>query len=140
LIRRRAFIQYFQPFETVAIARMAEAFDLPEEDVLRDVLELVGTGELEGRIDLPNKVSEWVGHSIRLFPCSDLPFLHCFLPSKVLRVRKEDPRERLFASALRDGECLEAATRRVFFRMRLFVSSFLLLFRVLNLTPSASQR
>lgn len=56
-IRRRALIQYFQPFESVKLSRMATAFGLEESVVLQEVLELVGSGEIDGRIDLPNMVS-----------------------------------------------------------------------------------
>jgi COP9 signalosome complex subunit 1 len=55
-IRRRALIQYFQPFESVKLSRMAAAFGLSEEVVLQEIIELVGSGEIDGRIDLPNKV------------------------------------------------------------------------------------
>lgn len=55
-IRRRALIQYFQPFESVKLARMAAAFGLNEEVVIAEVTTLVGSGEIDGLIDLPNKV------------------------------------------------------------------------------------
>jgi len=33
---------------------------MKEEEVLRMVIELVGSGEIDGRVDLPNKVSLWI--------------------------------------------------------------------------------
>ncbi|KAL7416943.1 26S proteasome subunit RPN7-domain-containing protein [Mrakia frigida] len=89
-VRRRALIQYFQPFESVKLSRMGTAFGMKEEEVLRMVIELVESGEIDGRVDLPNKV---------------------------LRARKEDPRSKLFYDAMRDGEKAVASTQRAVLRM-----------------------
>lgn len=55
-IRRLALIQYFKPFQAVRLGRMAEAFGLDEEVLLVDVVDLVRSGEIEGRLDLHDRV------------------------------------------------------------------------------------
>lgn len=55
-IRRLALIQYFKPFHAVRLGRMAEAFGLDEEVLLADVVDLVRSGEIEGRLDLHDRV------------------------------------------------------------------------------------
>ena len=56
-VRRKALIQYFTPFESVKLSRMGAAFGMNDDEVLKLVIELVGSGEIDGRVDLPNKVS-----------------------------------------------------------------------------------
>lgn len=65
-VRRKALIQYFTPFESVKLSRMGAAFGMKEDEVLKLVIELVGSGEIDGRIDLPNKVS--IACYVRLCP------------------------------------------------------------------------
>lgn len=55
-IRNRAVVQYFSPFGSVSLSRMADAFGWSEEQMMRDVVGLVQSGSLKARIDTKNKV------------------------------------------------------------------------------------
>lgn len=56
LIRNRALVQYFSPFSSVSLSRMAEAFGWTEDATEKAVFDLIDAGELEARIDSQNRV------------------------------------------------------------------------------------
>ncbi|WWD20026.1 hypothetical protein CI109_104499 [Kwoniella shandongensis] len=56
LIKSRSIVQYVQPFSTIQISTMAQAFGLPENEMLGLVEDLVQRKEIKGKIDLIDKV------------------------------------------------------------------------------------
>jgi len=91
-IKNRAVVQYFSPFGSVSLERMASAFGWSEEAMMRDVVELVQSGNLKARIDTKNKV------------------LKAYNPSQ---------RSELFKRALEVGKETEKTNRALLLRMKL---------------------
>lgn len=56
LIRSRALVMYFQPFSSIRLERMATAFGWTLEEVEQQVVNLIQSGEIRGRVDSQNKV------------------------------------------------------------------------------------
>lgn len=65
-IRSRALVLYFQPFATIRLERMSNAFGWNIEETEKQVVSLIQRGDIHGRVDSQNKV--------RLTPLN--PFLH----------------------------------------------------------------
>ena len=57
LIRSRALVLYFQPFSSIKLERMANAFGWTVQQVEEQVVNLIQAGEIRGRVDSQNKVS-----------------------------------------------------------------------------------
>jgi len=55
-LRNKALIQYFSPFVTVDMRRMADAFHTPVADLERELAALIMAGQIPARIDSHNKV------------------------------------------------------------------------------------
>lgn len=55
-LRQTAIVLYFQPFETIRLDRMASAFGWSIEEVEREVVALIQSGQIQGRVDSQNKV------------------------------------------------------------------------------------
>jgi len=55
-IRSKALVQYFSPFVTVDMKRMAEAFNTPVMDLEKELATLIMAGQIPARIDSHNKV------------------------------------------------------------------------------------
>lgn len=55
-IRSKALVQYFSPFVTVDMKRMADAFNTPVMDLERELATLIMAGQIPARIDSHNKV------------------------------------------------------------------------------------
>ncbi|CED83824.1 Protein arginine N-methyltransferase CARM1 [Phaffia rhodozyma] len=91
-IRRRALVQYYQPFQSVKLSRMADAFGCSEDSLLTEATYLVDSGEIAAKIDLVEKI---------------------------LSTQKADPRSSLFRMTLKEGEACQAASRRAILRMKL---------------------
>ncbi|KAK8849405.1 hypothetical protein IAR55_004737 [Kwoniella newhampshirensis] len=92
LIRTRSIVQYVQPFSTIQISTMAQAFGLPEIEMLLLVEDLVKNKEIEGKIDLIDKV---------------------------LKMNLPDYRGEMFESALKVGKKSSALTQAAMLRMKL---------------------
>lgn len=56
MIRSRAVALYFQPFATVKLEKMSVAFGWSVDETERQVVRLIGEGEVKGRVDRLNKV------------------------------------------------------------------------------------
>jgi COP9 signalosome complex subunit 1 len=56
MIQSRAIVQYFTPFSSVSLSRMAGAFGYSESKMDAEVLRLIEEGCLKARIDSRNKV------------------------------------------------------------------------------------
>lgn len=56
LIRSHALVMYFQPFSSIRLERMATAFGWTLEEVEQQVVNLIQSGEIRGRVDSQNKV------------------------------------------------------------------------------------
>jgi len=104
LIRSRAIVQYLEPFETARIARMAEAFGFSEQRMERDVVALIGAGDLKARIDGRDKVRplEWAR-----------------LTGQVIKAHAPSQRNALFKSAYEVGEFIDRSTRAMQLRTKL---------------------
>ena len=55
-IRSKAIVQYFVPFSCVTLASLASAFNTDESTIERTLVEMIGAGSLDARIDLENRV------------------------------------------------------------------------------------
>ena len=56
LIRNCAVVLYFQPFATIKLDRMSAAFGWTIEEVEYHVVNLIQSGNIQGRVDSQNKV------------------------------------------------------------------------------------
>jgi len=55
-IRNWAVIFYFQPFATIKLERMSAAFGWTVDEVEKQVVNLIQSGGIQGRVDSQNKV------------------------------------------------------------------------------------
>jgi len=60
LIRNWAVVLYFQPFATIKLERMSAAFGWTIEEVEYHVVNLIQSGNIQGRVDSQNKVRKGV--------------------------------------------------------------------------------
>lgn len=56
MIRNWAVVLYFQPFKSIRLDRMASAFGWTVEEVEQNVVSLIQSGQIQGRVDSQNKV------------------------------------------------------------------------------------
>ena len=56
LIRSKALVLYFQPFSSIRLERMSEAFGWSVEALERQIVALIQSGEIKARVDRQNKV------------------------------------------------------------------------------------
>ena len=56
LIRSKALVLYFQPFASIRLERMSQAFGWSVDDLERQVVSLIQSGEIKARVDRQNKV------------------------------------------------------------------------------------
>jgi COP9 signalosome complex subunit 1 len=63
LIRNVAVVLYFQPFQTIRLDRMSAAFGWTVDEVEKEVVALIQSGQIQGRVDSQNKASETCWHS-----------------------------------------------------------------------------
>ncbi|XP_006455086.1 hypothetical protein AGABI2DRAFT_209370 [Agaricus bisporus var. bisporus H97] len=91
-IKNSAVVLYFQPFSSIKLDRMSKAFGWNVETVEEHVVNLIQSGEIQGRIDSQNKV---------------------------LYAKKTDYRSDLVARTIQVGNDIISANRKVLLRMRL---------------------
>ncbi|KAF9006986.1 G protein pathway suppressor 1 [Cyathus striatus] len=92
LIRNWAVVLYFQPFASIKLERMSAAFGWTVEEVEYHVVSLIQSGSIQGRVDSQNKI---------------------------LLAKKTDYRAELFARAIKAGTEIQAANKKLLFRMKL---------------------
>ncbi|KAH7911481.1 26S proteasome subunit RPN7-domain-containing protein, partial [Hygrophoropsis aurantiaca] len=92
LIRNTAVVLYFQPFATIRLDRMSAAFGWSVDEVEKEVVALIQSGQIHGRVDSQNKV---------------------------LKARNPDHRAELFAHAIKTGAEVQSTNRKLLLRMRL---------------------
>ncbi|KAK4689314.1 COP9 signalosome complex subunit 1, partial [Tremellales sp. Uapishka_1] len=92
MIQTRSITQYVLPFSSVKISIMSQAFGLSEGDMLIQVEDLVAKKQVEGKIDLIDKI---------------------------LVIQKKDERKDLFKNAWRVGTETTKSTMAALLRMRL---------------------
>jgi COP9 signalosome complex subunit 1 len=56
LIRNWAVVLYFQPFATIRLDRVSDAFGWTVDEVEAQVVALIQNGRIQGRVDSQNKV------------------------------------------------------------------------------------
>ncbi|CCM06321.1 uncharacterized protein FIBRA_08573 [Fibroporia radiculosa] len=95
LIRSRALVLYFQPFASIKLERMSVAFGWSIEELEQHVVNLIQGGEIQARVDRQNKI---------------------------LKAKETDQRAVLFSRAIKSGEQMQAANRKLLLRMRLYVT------------------
>lgn len=98
MIRARALALYFQPFSTIRLERMSTAFGWTIEETEREIVTLIRSGDISGRVDSQNKI---------------------------LRARSSDPRTQVYEHALKAGQEMEKATQKLLLRMKLCAPSFI---------------
>ena len=70
-LRHTAIVLYFQPFETIRLDRMASAFGWSIEEVEQEVVALIQSGQIQGRVDSQNKVmTQYESQLARVIPPS----------------------------------------------------------------------
>ncbi|KAI0634340.1 G protein pathway suppressor 1 [Trametes polyzona] len=92
LIRSKALVLYFQPFSSIKLERMGQAFGWTTEEVEQQVIGLIQSGDIKARVDRQNKI---------------------------LKAKETDQRAALFAKAIKSGQDMQAANRKLLLRMRL---------------------
>ncbi|KAM5536787.1 hypothetical protein V8D89_009505 [Ganoderma adspersum] len=92
LIRSKALVQYFQPFSSIRLERMSQAFGWSVGELEQQVVQLIQSGEIKARVDRQNKI---------------------------LKAKETDQRAALFARAIKNGQGMQAANRKLLLRMRL---------------------
>lgn len=92
LIRNVAVVLYFQPFQTIRLDRMSAAFGWTVDEVEKEVVALIQSGQIQGRVDSQNKI---------------------------LKARKVDHRAELFARAIKTAAEIQSTNRKLLLRMRL---------------------
>ncbi|KAJ3161988.1 cop9 signalosome complex subunit [Geranomyces michiganensis] len=97
-IRRKALVQYFRPFESVDMNKMASAFDTPVAALETELAALITSKEINARIDSHNKI---------------------------LRVRTADQRSTIFEKSLSMGAVYQTQVRHTLLRMKLVCSDVL---------------
>lgn len=55
-IQNRALILYFQPFATIKLERMSQAFGWSVERLEQQIVHLIQKGDIQARVDRQNKV------------------------------------------------------------------------------------
>ncbi|KAF8915348.1 G protein pathway suppressor 1 [Mucidula mucida] len=91
-IKNRAVVLYFQPFSSIRLDRMSQAFGWTVNEVEMQVVTLIQSGNIQGRVDSQNKI---------------------------LQVKKVDHRTDLFARAMKAGIDMQNANRKLLLRMKL---------------------
>ncbi|KAJ7151400.1 26S proteasome subunit RPN7-domain-containing protein [Mycena crocata] len=94
MIRNWAVVLYFQPFASIKLDRMSGAFGWTVEEVEEQVVSLIQSGSIHGRVDSQNKI---------------------------LYAKQTDYRAELFARAIKAGRDIQSTNRKVLLRMRLYV-------------------
>ncbi|KAJ6590942.1 26S proteasome subunit RPN7-domain-containing protein [Mycena vulgaris] len=92
MIRNWAVVLYFQPFASIKLDRMSGAFGWTVEEVEEQVVSLIQSGSIHGRVDSQNKI---------------------------LYAKQTDYRAELFARAMKAGRDIQSTNRKVLLRMRL---------------------
>ncbi|KAF8513194.1 26S proteasome subunit RPN7-domain-containing protein [Gautieria morchelliformis] len=92
LIRDRALVLYFQPFQSIRLERMGDAFGMDVEEIERQVVRLIQSGRIQARVDSQNKI---------------------------LQARVQDPRTAMYSMALTAGARMQETNRKLLFRMKL---------------------
>jgi len=96
-IRSKALIQYFSPFVTVDMTRMAEAFSTDVKSLEQELAKLIMAGSIPARIDSQNKV---------------------------LHARLSDQRHATFKKAIQMGEEYQRETKALLLRLNLLRADF----------------
>ncbi|KAJ7253017.1 26S proteasome subunit RPN7-domain-containing protein [Mycena haematopus] len=92
MIRNWAVVLYFQPFASIKLDRMSGAFGWTVDQVEEQVVSLIQSGSIHGRVDSQNKI---------------------------LYARQTDHRAELFARAIKAARDIQSTNRKVLLRMRL---------------------
>lgn len=89
LIRNKALVQYFEPYSSASLYKMAEDFNTSIGDLEREIITLVHDGQIKARIDSHNKI---------------------------LYSKNNDPRAQTFEQAIRTGKLWQRRTRALISR------------------------
>ncbi|KAI8989078.1 G protein pathway suppressor 1 [Trametes punicea] len=92
LIRSKSLVLYFQPFSSIKLERMSQAFGWSVQELEQQVVALIQAGEIKARVDRQNKI---------------------------LKAKEIDQRAALYAKAIKSGQDMQAANRKLLLRMRL---------------------
>ncbi|KAJ6588304.1 G protein pathway suppressor 1 [Mycena capillaripes] len=92
MIRNWAVVLYFQPFASIKLDRMSGAFGWTVEEVEEQVVALIQSNSIHGRVDSQNKI---------------------------LYAKQTDYRAELFARAIKVARDIQSTNRKVLLRMRL---------------------
>ncbi|KAI0649873.1 G protein pathway suppressor 1 [Trametes meyenii] len=92
LIRSKSLVLYFQPFSSIKLERMGQAFGWSVDELEQQVVALIQAGEIKARVDRQNKI---------------------------LKAKETDQRAALFAKAIKSGQDIQATNRKLLLRMKL---------------------
>ncbi|KAI0795680.1 26S proteasome subunit RPN7-domain-containing protein [Abortiporus biennis] len=91
-IRNHALVLYFQPFTSIKLERMSAAFGWTVEYLEQQVVALIQSGDIQGRVDRKDKI---------------------------LKAKETDQRTALFERALKAGQDMQSTNRKLLLRMKL---------------------
>ncbi|CAL1709729.1 unnamed protein product [Somion occarium] len=91
-IQSRALVLYFQPFASIKMDRMSQAFGWTPEFLEQQVVHLIQKGEIHARVDRQNRI---------------------------LKAKVVDQRAELFSRAVKSGADIQSTNRKLLLRMRL---------------------
>ncbi|EIN14655.1 hypothetical protein PUNSTDRAFT_56670 [Punctularia strigosozonata HHB-11173 SS5] len=91
-IRSRALVLFFQPFASLKLERIGDAFGWPIEETEKQVVTLIQSGDIKARVDSQNKI---------------------------LKAKEVDPRSALFSRAIQSSADMQNATRKLLLRLKL---------------------
>ncbi|KAJ3129946.1 hypothetical protein HK098_007212 [Nowakowskiella sp. JEL0407] len=91
-IRKKALVQYFSPFSSVDMNKMAKSFNTTVSQLEAEIATLIGENQIQARIDSHNKV---------------------------LRIKKTDQRTQIFEKALKMSDEYQLQTKHTLLRMKL---------------------
>ncbi|KZT43306.1 hypothetical protein SISSUDRAFT_1057718 [Sistotremastrum suecicum HHB10207 ss-3] len=90
LIRNRALVLYFQPFQSIRLEKMGQAFGLSIPELEGYLVPLIQSGDIKGRIDSKNKAT-----------------------------KSQDQRAQLYQKAVQTGNEIQSTNRKLLLRMAL---------------------
>lgn len=91
-IRTRALVQYLEPFASVRVAAMADAFNTSEDEMMAELCKLAEEGTVDVRIDAVDRL---------------------------VTIRERDPRQEAFQGGAKTGQDIANTVQTALFRMRL---------------------
>ena len=125
-IRKKALVQYFSPFLTVDMNKMARSFSTTVSALEKELAKLITTGHIQARIDSHNKVFFSRARcmlSLMNNPSGNERDNQTRSIFQILCAKQQDQRSNIFIKSLRMGNEYESNTNAMLLRMNLLKSN-----------------